>query len=596
MAMAMLLSLAALANDKKYYSKVSAECISGEGKVYVSTSADAPAEADFKDASEASVDGSADATHTYYLHALPAEGKAVKCWKNTDGTEVTGNPAMVTIKGSENSGTPVTASYSVEFMMRPSIEVRSNDALLGSAVIDKMENSLGDVVTVSAKGCTADGLYGYEVRNRHFLFENWTDADGNVVSEEAEYTFTIEKDDVLTANFRLDLDFHGPGYYRVHSFKTQNDQYMLIEGDFKVSLGPRGQYLNGLMSWTGWNQINNSPAGFGKRPSNYLDNPATILYIDGTVGDLSKYGSDDVLMTDCKVSSQGADTYATMSKTFTLSGSSWPGFYRISASSTAELKWNEMDCGVYIGSVMDTYQSWFDFQPVDEAHLDEFYFGAQPSEAMAFDGGYWTSMYTAFPYECRDGVEAYYISALDGEGSGAVAVMSRIESGIVPASTPVLLKCRGLAAGENRLLPLMPDDARIVPLAGENLLKGTFNPYVDANATRNERFDPLTMRVFGENDGKVGFYSLAAGADGTQPLLAVNRAWLDVSSLAAAQGAPLRINVVRDTDYSGVENVSGDVIASGSGDDAVYDLYGRRVATPLPGQIYIVGGKKVLWR
>ena len=40
-----------------------------------------------------------------------------------------------------------------------------------------------------------------------------------------------------------------------------------------------------------------------------------------------------------------------------------------------------MDCGVYIGRVMDTYQSWFDFQPVDEAHLDEFYFGAQPSEA-----------------------------------------------------------------------------------------------------------------------------------------------------------------------------------------------------------------------
>lgn len=34
MAMAMLLSLAALANDKKYYSKVSAECLSGEGKVW----------------------------------------------------------------------------------------------------------------------------------------------------------------------------------------------------------------------------------------------------------------------------------------------------------------------------------------------------------------------------------------------------------------------------------------------------------------------------------------------------------------------------------------------------------------------------------
>lgn len=43
---------------------------------------------------------------------------------------------------------------------------------------------------------------------------------------------------------------------------------------------------------------------------------------------------------------------------------------------------------------------------------------------------------------------------------------------------------------------------------------------------------------------------------------------------------------------SGVESVTADVHA---GDDAVYDLLGRKVERPQPGQVYIVKGKKVLY-
>ena len=32
-----------------------------------------------------------------------------------------------------------------------------------------------------------------------------------------------------------------------------------------------------------------------------------------------------------------------------------------------------------------------------------------------------------------------------------------------------------------------------------------------------------------------------------------------------------------------------------AGDDAVYDLLGRKVERPQPGQVYIVKGKKVLY-
>lgn len=61
------------------------------------------------------------------------------------------------------------------------------------------------------------------------------------------------------------------------------------------------------------------------------------------------------------------------------------------------------------GDVMQLVNGDLEIQPVDIEHIDKYYFGAMPDETMKAEGGYWTSMYTAFPYECYepDGVEAY---------------------------------------------------------------------------------------------------------------------------------------------------------------------------------------------
>jgi len=70
------------------------------------------------------------------------------------------------------------------------------------------------VVNINPAGAgtvTGEGIYNYDERvtltataNEGYAFENWTDADGNVVFEDASYIFDMPAEDVtLTANFEL---------------------------------------------------------------------------------------------------------------------------------------------------------------------------------------------------------------------------------------------------------------------------------------------------------------------------------------------------------------------------------------------------------
>ena len=93
-------------------------------------------------------------------------------------------------------------------------------------------------------------------------------------------------------------------------------------------------------------------------------------------------------------------------------------------------------------------------------------FGAEPKSTQVFDGKYYTTMYTAFPYRCLDGVNAFIVDRINNDGT---IHLKKISSGIVPAETPVILQCNTTAAKTNRLLPLME-----VPnsISETNYLKG----------------------------------------------------------------------------------------------------------------------------
>ena len=48
--------------------------------------------------------------------------------------------------------------------------------------------------------------------------------------------------------------------------------------------------------------------------------------------------------------------------------------------------------------------------------------------------------------------------------------------------------------------------------------------------------------------------------------------------------------------YSGIREIGADMPAAAPGAQQIYDIYGRRVTNPLPGSIYIVDGRKVVWQ
>jgi len=139
----------------------------------------------------------------------------------------------------------------------------------------------------------------------------------------------------------------------------------------------------------------------------------------------------------------------------------------------------------------------FELEPLDEAHMNEFYFGAAPKTQAG--GKYYTTMYTAFPYKCHDGVKAYIVTKVDAKA--AKITIREIENGEVPAKTPVILECQTDKPATNRLVPMTTQAASI----DGNLLKGVID--INHNAGNDDyrtKFDPATMRVLAADGFKFG--------------------------------------------------------------------------------------------
>ena len=139
----------------------------------------------------------------------------------------------------------------------------------------------------------------------------------------------------------------------------------------------------------------------------------------------------------------------------------------------------------------------FELEPLDEAHMNEFYFGAAPKTQAG--GKYYTTMYTAFPYKCYDGVKAYIVTKVDAKA--AKITIREIKNGEVPAKTPVILECQTDKPATNRLVPMTTQAASI----DGNLLKGVID--INHNAGNDDyrtKFDPATMRVLAADGFKFG--------------------------------------------------------------------------------------------
>lgn len=226
----------------------------------------------------------------------------------------------------------------------------------------------------------------------------------------------------------------------------------------------------------------------------------------------------------------------------------------------------------------------------------ENYFAVKPSARMkGLDGKYYTTLFTDFPFQIVGDVKAYTIEGVnekDEEGRTFARVNSLGGQGTtVPAQTAVVLECPGTDVAGNQLLPIGNEE----PVTSTNRLCGKFFETTIAGmeatdgAGNTYAVTADNIRAFNINTADthnpMGFYKVQT----TVTTVPGNKAFLVLTAEEMlSKGFYLRFEDGSVTAIESLENATPQ-----KGNDAVYDLQGRRVYNPTHG-LYIVNGKKVI--
>ena len=480
----LLLSVNMMAGNNYYYKVTATASPTGEGKVYVSDKQKTPT-SDYQD--KMSIDHTESsrqqaASKEFYLYAQPAEGYVFDKWTKDDGTtEVSKqkNTSTGTLtSSSKDKNNPATFGYIAHFSKKGVVYVVSENESVGTAGIDIATNKVGDKVTLTA---SADMYSGQ--------FKAWT-KDGQVVSKDNPYTFTVTEDNKgeYVATFDK-IDMANTGFYCIVK-NVEHKRNLGLMGISDKNVSSSNRYLkNSIMLLESNSDVMHA-------------SPAFVLKITGTSDGTG--GLDNTNM-----AAQGMDSKSIANKTYTLSKHGDHFYIYGSAGSSTAYMVDYADAftqeegvgkvnhpGLYNGANENDASYHWQVIPITRNSTDA-YFGAMPSEQAKVGDKYYTTMYTAFPYECLDGVKAYTVDKINADGT---VHLKEITSGKVPSKTAVVLACNSTKPNENRLLPLLEEPAAV---EGDNLLKGEIwlkneNKTEDGYRTK---FDASTMRVLGNTTG-----------------------------------------------------------------------------------------------
>ena len=526
----------------KYYFHVHAKATpTGSGKVYVSQSyvptADIQENRKNEETNyywEAQNKGKA-ATSRFHLYAFPNEGYAFKNWTKGDHVvSLMKHCSLSERSTSEDIANPATFEYIANFVEKGAVAVYSNNESAGTVIIDKPENNIGDVVTLQAVTDIFIGNFLGWIRGS-VDFENVDLKTLNYVSKDKEYTFTV-------------TDQNQGDYYAVFASRSEQGIYCMVSnykthhcmgicGVSEYSLSDEQRYFRNSVELIPIEKAHSTPAavvkisgaydGMGGIPqAEYISQGFSSINIAG-----SKYATVNRYF---RIEPYSTETYLTYAE-----GSGYTGYwreYREKGSKNfyddnAELLGPIYHPWTGNASTIEKDHQWC-ILPLTEELMDEYYFGAEPKEAVTQDGKYLTTMYTSFPYKCMDGVKAYTI---DKYLKNARVHLCEIESDTVPAFTAVILACNGTTAKENRLIPLIED---VPALEGTNYLKGEIWLNDESGDPDNfrTRFDAKKMRVFSDN--KAAFVSKnnrdTANGDTLLTYIANNTCYLELDPHKAA--------------------------------------------------------------
>ena len=311
---------------------------------------------------------------------------------------------------------------------------------------------------------------------------------------------------------------------------------------------------------------------------NVADDPGTIIFIKkydkGYALRSQGFGTDDngyyVEITD-----MGNDTYRLWAE-YSKDGVTTSRYLRDCDDSSGDFSYVTTEEKISKG---------FNWRLIPVNADDQKYIGVTPDVKVGGKG--YTTFFAGINYKLSSGMKAYAIDTETDESCTLKDIGS-----IFPANTPVVIECAGEKAADNKITPLEPAAASV----GTNFLKGVMfcypvllknkgmvierreNPYWNT-----VDYDELTMRVLGEEGGKLVFKT----GDEDLDYMPANRAYLSV---------PITADAVITTDgTTGISGIKNEATKANKA-NGTFTLSGVRVpdnATPQKG-VYIKDGKKVI--
>ena len=520
-----------------YYSATANHSPRGAGKVYINTQAtNNPAYA-----TSSSVSGSRFTvnygTATLYMYAQANDGFLFSHWAKGSATGETLSTSWsynTQIQyDSESSRNPTSFSYYAVFTAQNGlIKVRTEDATKGSVSISDPNNQDGDVVTLTAIPDVSNGV----------LFEGWTrDVKSPYVSTDV---VSMDNPLVLTASSET------MGTYTAHFSDAANRVYVRLQnkatGRFLCFYGNNdgGGAANHIVTYSGrerkdgfkfdncWKLISETEA---------QGNPETVFLRAGHAGGSGvTYGAD--------LSAHGI-AYSTLVHEENMSTNNHMLIFEKSASGDTYHIYSEFTINIpfsgdaHVNSyfcdegrdwlVMKTTQSQEIVEGSDEwyvytldANTTEGAFGANTKSKYIKGEKYYTTMYADFPYQCLDGVKAYYLKHDESTYNEDLNMVffTEVPGGKVPANMAVVLECDAVQNDfsstktvVNRLLPLLPGESG-TPAEG-SIANEFLHGYVSVNGdTRANNKETMYVLSF---DKSLGFYLY--NKDNMTP----NKAYLD---------------------------------------------------------------------
>ena len=207
-----------------------------------------------------------------------------------------------------------------------------------------------------------------------------------------------------------------------------------------------------------------------------------------------------------------------------------------------------------------------------------------PSEELEVNvtsAGYATFYYGDADYILPSGISAMVVSNLTADGKLVyTTIADGTDKGVVPAHVPVILATDDGEAGSFKLQYA----GRGAYYEGGNLLMGTD---VDTltYAEENSWFYKLSLGPTGSDLSDVpGWYWAAANGGAFQ--IEAHKAWLAIPKSMTTRSSGYSL----DGDPTGLIEIRADAVDN---EPVMYDLYGRRIDTPVNQGLMIINGKKV---